>query len=461
MTDNQFDEFFRKKLGDHSSQFPGDMWQRIKQKKDKDRTAILLLVLLLLGIGGATSYFVFSIKQQSKENIASSQKPVRSNDDHALNRNKKDETINTQIDTVNTKEKKKDLLPRNDVAVKNTDGSENGTSAIWHTNKLIPAKYSKGKNIETRNTEKINENATKFSEQYLLKNTLDTRTSNYPNQITIKPNEGISAKQTNQKKSFLQKDSLLKNKKNVKTTIITIHKPIINNVALEVYLSPDIPISNTSSSNTAYLQRKDSTSKMELSYTAGLKLSALFGDHIVAKIGFQYSQINEKFNYANKNAVRTIPVVIERSLPDATGTMQTVLDTSNFLQAGTQYKLTYNHYKSIDVPILMGYETGSDRFKAAINAGMILNIKTSYNGDILGTSLNPVDIGSNNVYKSNTGVSLYLGLSFATRLNNNFDLFTEPYIRYRLNNMTGTYQSFRQKINIGGLSFGLRYNFKK
>src|SRR4030095_8024170 len=233
------------------------------------------------------------------------------------------------------------------------------------------------------------------------------------------------------------------------------------NLFLEVYFSPDIPINKTSSSNTAYLQYKDSTSQMQLSYTAGVKLGALLGRHIVAKIGFQYSEINEKFNYTNENAVRTVPVVIQRLLADATGTIRVVLDTSNLMQAGTQYKLTYNHYKSIDIPILIGYETGSDRFKAAINTGVILNIKTSYNGDVLDASLNPIDIGLNNIYKSNTGVSLHLGLSLATRLNNSFQLFTEPYIRYRLSNMTGTYEPFTQKINVGGVSCGLRYNFEQ
>jgi hypothetical protein len=80
---------------------------------------------------------------------------------------------------------------------------------------------------------------------------------------------------------------------------------------------------------------------------------------------------------------------------------------------------------------------------------------------MLDSSLNLVDIGSNNIYKSNTGISLYFGLGLATRLNNSFYLFTEPYIKYRLSSMTVAHESFTQKINVGGLSFGLRYNFKK
>ncbi|HEY6977953.1 MAG TPA: hypothetical protein VH396_16755, partial [Chitinophagaceae bacterium] len=70
MTDNQFDEFVRRKLEDHSSKVPEDLWQRIKQKKDKDPKVIILLVLLLLIVGAPTGYFIFNSNQENKEDIA-------------------------------------------------------------------------------------------------------------------------------------------------------------------------------------------------------------------------------------------------------------------------------------------------------------------------------------------------------------------------------------------------------
>jgi opacity protein-like surface antigen len=464
MTENQFDEFFRKKLENYSSQVPEDMWQRIKQKKDKERRIIILLVLLLLMAGGATSYFIFwGKKNPDKENIASSQKHTNRNTDSSVtDQNKKDETIITQTDTTSFKEENKNSLSHNDIAIQSIHGLNKGYATPKNNNSELSNLQIKKNNDNNNEEVKNNLDAVKHYQQNLLENPADSSANNFLNQITIKPDADISVKKNEGKISPLQKDSSLKEDQNAKVSIVIKNDgPAIDKLFLEVYLSPDIPFNKTSSANTAYLQHKDSTSKMQLSYTVGLKLSALFGNHISGKIGFQYSQINEKFNYKNKNAIRTVPVVIQRSLPDATGAIRTVLDTSDLIQAGTQYKLTYNHYRSIDIPLLIGYETSGDRFKAAFNTGIILNIKTSYSGDILDASLNPVDINSNNVYKSNTGVSLYFGLGLATRLNNSFQLFTEPYIRYRLNNMTGTYQSFRQKTNVGGLSFGLRYNFKK
>jgi opacity protein-like surface antigen len=244
-----------------------------------------------------------------------------------------------------------------------------------------------------------------------------------------------------------------------KKVTINNHSSIISNLFFEVYASPDIPVNKTSSGNTVYLQHKDSTSKMQLSYTFGIRIGAAFGEHFTGKIGFQYADINERFNYINKNATRTVPVVVERTLTDATGAAITVRDTSNLIQVGKEYNLTNNRYKSIDVPVLIGYETSGERLKASFNTGIILNIKTNYEGKILDASLNAVDINSNNYYKNNTGISLYFGAGISTKLNDNFRLFTEPYIKYRLNNMTGAPQPFTQKINVGGLSLGLRYSF--
>ena len=63
MTDNQFDDIFKKRLENFDSKVPDDMWQRIN-KKDKDRKVFfiprwywLALLLLFIGAGG---YFVLN-----------------------------------------------------------------------------------------------------------------------------------------------------------------------------------------------------------------------------------------------------------------------------------------------------------------------------------------------------------------------------------------------------------------
>ena len=451
MTENQFDEFFRKKLEDHSSKVPEDMWQRIKQKKDKDRTIVILLLLLLLLTGGASSYFIFNSKENVKEDVVLSQK--NAGNKASLNQNKKHELNNTQNDTVNSKQDKNPIVQ-----------NKTGLNSELASEKNNETKTSEDKNYRES---KIQENKNNFHGDKQGMSNLSHANANDDadlaanNSSTLLPkqNEEVAVKKDDQKKLLVQKDSTGKEKNNTKIkTANNNHESIINNIFLEVYASPDIPVSRTSGNN-SYLQHKDSTSEMQLSYTFGVRLGALLGEHFTVKTGLQYSEVNEKFNYTEKNATRTVPVVLQRTLTDANGIERTVLDTSTLIQVGSQYKLNYNHYKSLDIPVLIGYQTAGDRFNASINTGVILNIKTNYKGDILDASLNAVDINSNNFYKSNTGVSLYLGLGLSTKLNNNFQLFTEPFLKYRLSNMTGAHQPFTQKINVGGLSLGLRYNF--
>src|SRR5579864_6600251 len=53
MTDSQLDEIFKKQLPGHESPVPGDMWERIIQKKDRDRKGFFfffsLIGLFILG----------------------------------------------------------------------------------------------------------------------------------------------------------------------------------------------------------------------------------------------------------------------------------------------------------------------------------------------------------------------------------------------------------------------------
>jgi len=456
MTENQFDEFFRNKLGDYSSKVPDDMWQRIKQKKDRDRTVFILLLLLLLVTGGATSYFIFTDKETPNSNLALSQKKSVEHSDNktSFNKNQKHETITAQNDTASLNQKKNPFI------IDEITKHELNSATVY------PSKRNNSKNVEEnflkQNEIEITQNnlsTANLSQQNISFNNADSLKNNFANE-NAKPDDEVVIKKEELKTSMIKKDSLKEEQKNAQVykSEKNSHSPIINKAFFEVYASPDIPVSRTSG-NHAYLQHKDSTSNMQLSYTFGARIGALIGEHFVIKTGLQYSQVNEKFNYTKKNATRTVPVVVQRTLPDANGVERTVSDTSTLIQVGSQYKLNYNHYKSFDLPLIIGYETAGERYKASFNTGIILNIKTTYKGDILDSSLNAVDVNSKNFYKSNTGMSLYFGLGLSTRLNNNFQLFTEPYTRYRLSNMTNTNEAFTQKINVGGLSLGLKYNF--
>lgn len=170
---------------------------------------------------------------------------------------------------------------------------------------------------------------------------------------------------------------------------------------LDVYASPDMPI----------LQYKNSNEQTRLSFTAGLKINRSFGNHLSGTSGLQYSEVNTKLTHYDSSLSGPV---------SRTG----------------ELKIT-----SLEFPLLIGYGIGNDRFRATFNTGMIFKIHST--GELHTTS-----------------TSLYFGVDLSKKINDKISLFAEPYYRYSL---PGGYNSqyFIQRIHHTGLSLGIRYNFTK
>jgi hypothetical protein len=178
-------------------------------------------------------------------------------------------------------------------------------------------------------------------------------------------------------------------------------KDIGNKWSLDLYASPDYPIEYAK----YYVKSK-------LSYTVGLRLNRSFGKRFSGKIGIQFSQLNY-------------------DLPDTSG-----------------YPGAY-HLMRLDLPVLAGYSWGNETFGMTVNAGVIFNLYSWLHQD------------STSYIKSNAGLSLYLGINFSKHINDRMELFSEPYYRYQLSSSTVSTFYFQKFIDVAGVSFGVRYHFKK
>lgn len=432
MTENQFDEFFRDKLQPHASQVPDDMWQRITEKKDKDRKIFFIprwyystALLLLLAISG-TVYFIHTqtINNSNKNNDTI----TNAKNNSALDNSSKS-SINADTAIVSAQGNSSPITTKDIV------GNVSGISATTEKNKN---KFKIEVNTIQRNKYKLKNNASRFLQQdqqtfennIVTNNDKKTVTNLEEKENKIKNADSVIINQqqnnsTTKQKSLLVTDSL--NNEAEKGAADSLPEPK-NHLSLEAYISPDIPFGKINSSNTNYAEERNAASKMKLSYTIGARLSGPLGKHYLWKIGFQYSQINEKYE----------------SL-DSTVTYGSTI---------------HNHYKSLDIPLLLGYKTGSNSFNFSVSTGILLNVTSKYSGKILDAFSS--DINISNAYKSNTGMSLFLGASASTALNTKMELFAEPYFKYRLNNIAQSQQPFSQKIHTLGLSLGVRYKlFKK
>ena len=171
---------------------------------------------------------------------------------------------------------------------------------------------------------------------------------------------------------------------------------------LDLFASPDYPIISPHEFEQA-----------RLSYTVGIKLNRSFGSHFSAKTGVQFSQIN----IAGEDSVlvgKTLQVM------------------------------------RLDLPVLAGYSIGDEKFRTTFNAGVIFNLYTWAGGNSLA-----------DYFKTNTGLSLYLGVDFEQRIKERISIFGEPFYRYQLTPMTVSSISSLKFIDIAGISIGARYFFGK
>jgi hypothetical protein len=220
---------------------------------------------------------------------------------------------------------------------------------------------------------------------------------------------------------------------------------------VEIYGGPDLALRSLSDTgNSAYLQKRRESTSFSSAYSAGLRYTQVFSNGMSIRTGINYSQINEKFTYVQGNLVQVTYIINANG--DTTGT---------YITTGTRYKTTHNKFRTIDVPLVVGYEMGNGRIHTNVNAGIIINAYSWQKGEVLDSSLSPVNINTGKSsspyqFKTNIGLGFLAGVSFYYKLNEKAHLLAEPYFRYNLSPMSKENLTFKQKYNTAGLRLGLR-----
>jgi len=228
-----------------------------------------------------------------------------------------------------------------------------------------------------------------------------------------------------------------------------------NKKYIEFYAGPDYAIRSLhDTGNSAYLQKRKESTRFRSGYSAGLRYTKVFNNSMSVRGGVNYSQINEKFTFNEGNIIQVTYII--NSSGDTIGSYSTT---------GSRYKTTINRYRSIDIPVVVGYELGNGKLHANINAGAIVNVYSWQNGDVLDTAGNPVNIttGKNSSpyqFKTNAGVGFIGAVSVYYKLNDRLHLMAEPYFRYTFSPMNKENITLKQKYQTAGLRFGIRLDLK-
>jgi len=216
----------------------------------------------------------------------------------------------------------------------------------------------------------------------------------------------------------------------------------------EVYAGPDYAMKQYSSNDPALVDKRKETQSIQWAYSAGARYTRVFSNGISLRAGVNYSQINEKFSYLQDNVVQLIYII-----SPAGDT------TDSYYVRGTRYKNSVNRYRSIDLPVTIGYELGSGRLKANINAGVIINLRSWQSGSTIDQNLLPVNFNASNTvyqYKTNAGLAFTGALSLYYRLNDRMHLLAEPYYRHNLSPISKDAGPVQERFRVMGLRLGLR-----
>ncbi|MEX6686653.1 outer membrane beta-barrel protein [Danxiaibacter flavus] len=475
MTENEFDEFFRRKLHDFESHVPEDSWSKIQRRVDDDRRRPFLWWTLaaVLFIGIATGgYFMQQQHGQRNGQLAGKHQSTQEKDQtktnaNDLNSTQTDSLVSTDTNNNNSSENKaaeentasdkragiaavnapagKTKLQANDKStIAKSYGRDNPAlikDAEAHTQ--VPGNAEKAKSIDEKNELNASDVTAKTSNDQTVLG-VDTAAGN-----AVVANKAVPSTQKQTTETAVTKK---KEKQSTSTS---------KDRFIEVYASPAYSWQKTDAKAgyENYVSEKNAAEKSSISFNAGFRLTQKLNDHFFIKSGLQYTQVNQKFTYNTPNVYRDVPVTVQRYITTDAGAVNSFVSVSMARMIGYSTVTVNNHYSSLELPVLVGYETNGDKFKAAFSAGVIFNLHSWYNGSIVDTFYNASSIKDFDPYKNNMGLSLYFGVGLSRKLSERASLFAEPYLQYRLGNMTKSSAPFTQKINVGGLSLGLKYKF--
>lgn len=493
MSEHSFDKYVRDKLSNYASPVPDGLWEKIAHEKKRKPAAIwwqskvVVLAGLLfttLAIGGFMLYQKHQLVKQ-QEQSAQSQPNTQSTSSQQLQQNillseeNKKNNTKTENNISESTENQKEKIKAEEKSTTENINKTSSTQSLTIDNKLTATSKNTIETTKTVSTKNIHLN--KLSVNHPFKsNTKTTSTVNRNNNSSSTNNVTDYLNEFSFSKAQLQPINWNKpfiTEKSATGLQVNLFKPkdcpAVNGNRrddwyLELYASPDYVFKKTyaAESNTSFLAKKDSSETMRGGFTLGARISKNITENILLKAGVQFAQMNEKLSLRRENERRVITVVTIKTVTDASGNVSTVSDTSTVIQIGYVESNSYNYYRNIELPVSLSYEMGNKNFKTAINAGVILNIASWYKGKVLDTTFQMVNVSpkeNDGIAKHSVGLSLYGSISFIKPVNEQTDVFAEPYFRYNISKLQNTAYNFSQRFSAVGLTLGVRYklNYRK
>ena len=460
-SNRQFDEHIKNQFSNYTPDVHPRIWKKIIVEKDKkrplgfwvsmfgNRNKLLLVGLIIaLSSGGAWLYFNKNIPVNDSKAAVENNNPDFTG--KALPGNNQSTAHEPNTGEINTKT----VVP-----AENNDGNNN--PALLSNGGIKASIYAPSFQSDDEPNSPAN-SAKRYKHNYTgLGNVLVNTTSPGLTEDEYEGQGSMLGRLTFNAEKYTE---IRKNKKSGAPTF----KPVIyipgcpvekdaagNKQYFEFYGGPDYAFRSLhDTGNSAYLQKRKESTKFKSGFSAGVRYTKVFNNSMSVRGGVNYSQINEKFTYNQGNVVQVTYIINNNG--DTIGSYTTT---------GSRYKSTVNRYRSIDIPVVVGYELGNGKLHANINAGAIVNVYSWQKGDVLDTAGNPVSIttgkgSSPYQFKTNAGVGFIGAVSVYYKVTERLHIMAEPYFRYNFSPMNKENITLKQKYQTAGLRLGIRLDLK-
>jgi hypothetical protein len=242
----------------------------------------------------------------------------------------------------------------------------------------------------------------------------------------------------------------------------------VQDKSVDVYFSNDFVSKSLTGSQdvSAYKDMRLATEEPLYSFSVGARFGYNISYRWNLHTGFNYSQINEKFEYVDPESNQTRIITIKDYVYDNGKIVDSIVTEQTVLVPGTTKHTVYNKYRTFDIPVLGRYTIFANKHLSLSGvAGVFINLSTQEKGMILAAnnnkpiSLSSLDDEGNTMFKTQLGLTGYGSLSLAYHITPNIDFLLEPNVRLQTESMTNDNYPLRQRFNTYGLSTGLRYKF--
>ncbi|MCX6293364.1 MAG: hypothetical protein NT127_03590 [Sphingobacteriales bacterium] len=483
MKNKLFDDFVKQQMLHIDGEVSDDVWNKIAAKKEnKKRFGFWFFNssnrnFMLIGIVAISIVLGYAIFSKSNSNHNSSSKNIQANNEIILNNIKSQnesqniqsaDSKNIDAETKNIGAAENNHSEFNSNTENNNDTKSNSFSKSSRSNPNLTSKKPKA-STQLSNNQNLKDDEVALTKNNVSNSKNNKFKSNAQKKVNIQNaeiDEVLDDADVPLKNKFdfeaalLKKSTPISLKLNAKTLPkLTIPCPDFNNKEnksyLDIYSSVDfINRQFSDSADSIYLKNRNEVTTSQLSFSAGLRYVKEFGTHFNFSAGLNYSQINEQFKFSKGNIIQIIYVT------NASGDTVDIYQTES-----TRYKTTYNKYRTIDLPITLGYGWQKNKWDFIVNAGVVMNIISFYKGDILNSDLQPIAMNASSLskayqLKTNIGLGFIGSISIVRQLNNKFSVFTEPYFRYNFSLMNKETTHFKQRFTTTGLRLGIRMNLK-